>query len=63
VEKETGPTDANGCADLDFPIDVAAKFHPVSAKDRSGASVAVAKIPPVRIYRGETKPLDVAVQR
>jgi serine/threonine protein kinase len=63
VEKETGPTDANGCADLDFPIDVTAKFYPVSAKDRSGASVAVAKIPPVRIYRGETKPLDVAVQR
>jgi serine/threonine protein kinase len=63
VEKETGPTDASGCADLDFPIDVTAKFFPVSAKDRNGASVAVAKIPPVRIYRGETKPLDVAVQR
>jgi serine/threonine protein kinase len=63
VEKETGPTDASGCANLDFSIDVAAKFAPVSAKDRTGASVAVAKIPAVRIYRGETKQLDVAAQR
>ena len=62
-EKETGSTDASGCASLDFPIDKTAKFFPVRAKERSGAPIEVVQIPPLRIYHGESKPLDVAIKK
>ena len=60
-EREAGPTDASGCATLDFPVEQTARCSPVRAKDRNGAPIEVVKIPPIRIYGGDTKDLDVAV--
>ena len=62
-EMETGPTDASGCATLDFPIDVKAKFQPVYAKDGDGQQFDVKKVPAQGIYRGDKKSIDVELKR
>ena len=45
VEKETRPTNANGCASLDVEIDLAARFQPVYAKSPSGESLVASNGP------------------
>ena len=63
AEKETGPTDASGCANLDFPIDLKAKYQPVYAKDRGSNRFEVVKPPSQNIYSGQTRPIDVQFTR
>lgn len=62
-EMETRPTDASGCATLDFPIDVKAKFQPVYAKDGGGQLIEVERPPSQGIYRGDKASIVVLFKR